>query len=87
MTNQKLAAFRARVQASLARVAIMNRPELIQHLEEDHGFGPQYGHGLMVENHPDPRSWHQILHEDYAFPHDHGPGELAHNPWNLEEWM
>jgi hypothetical protein len=78
--NERLAAFRRTVQASLARVSMMSRPELEQHLEEDHGFGP------LARGHPDPRGWHQVLHEDYSFPHDHEPGELAHNPWNLEEW-
>ena len=84
--NQRLAAFRRTIQANLVTMAIMNRPDLVRHLEEDHGFSPENGHGLMAENHPDPRGWHQVLHEDYAFPHDHDPAELAHNPWNLEEW-
>jgi hypothetical protein len=63
-------------------MAIMSRSELVRHLAEDHGFG----YSSMVESHPDPRGWHQVLHEDYGFPHDHDPAELAHNPWNLEEW-
>lgn len=80
------ASFRHTVQANLAKMAMMSRPELVQHLEEDHGFGPQYGHGDLVRSHPDPRGWHQVLHEDYAFAHDHDPSEMAHNPWNMEDW-
>lgn len=84
--NQRLAVFRSTVQASLTRVSMMSREELAHHMEEDHGFGPQYGHVFPVRDHPDLRGWHQVLHEDYAFPHDHDPAELAHNPWDLEEW-
>jgi hypothetical protein len=76
--NDRLAAFRRTVRASLAKVSMMSREGLVDHLEHDHM--------LPAQGHPDPRGWHQVLHEDYDFAHDHDPAELAHNPWNVEDW-